>query len=145
MKPPKRVFEKGNYEQVKVNEFIPGIIEEIKLDEEHKSSFKGQEKVRPAVRFKFKLEGYERPHYSRWLTFNYDERSNLFKKFLVPLVKDVVPNMDFDLDNLVGFPIKTFWTQQDEYQNLELIVPLGEKLSLKGNKKVAPTDADEVM
>jgi len=100
MYPPPR--QKTDFEQVVVDEWITGEIEEIKYDMEHKSQFEGKERIRAAVRFKFKLDGYEYPHYSRWLTFNYSEKSNLFKDYLEPLVEGAKPDFKFDLDELKG-------------------------------------------
>lgn len=129
MKPSPRA--KTDFEQVVVDEWITGEIEEIKYDLEHKSMYEGKERIRAAVRFKFKLDGYDFPHYSRWLTFNYSEKSNLYKEFLTPLVEGAKPDIEFDLDQLKDMKIKTMWTQNDEYQNLKMIRPL--------NKKVVPT------
>lgn len=129
MKPPQRP--KTEYEHIpKYDEWISGEIADIEYDQEHKKMFQGEEKIGPAVRFKFTLEGCSFPHRSRWLTFSYGEKSNLYKQFLSHLIKDVEPDMDFDLDILKGLKIKTMWARKDEYENLEMIRPLGEKIAV---------------
>lgn len=130
MRPPPRL--RTEFEQVKVDVWINGEIEEIKYDMERKSMWEGKERVGPAVRFKFKLDGYEYPHYSRWLSFGYSEKSNLFKKFLTNLVEGAKPDMEFDLDELKGLAIKTMWSQKEEFQNLEMIRPLDKKVTPLG-------------
>jgi hypothetical protein len=139
MRPPER--KKTDYEKVEVDTWINGIIEKVEYDPEHKTNFKdeetGEEKIISAVRFKFKLDGYQYPHYSRWGTFSYHEKSNLFKKYLVSLVEGAQPDMDLDLDVLNGFPIKTMWGQNGEYQNLEMVRPIGAKID---TKKVKASD-----
>lgn len=127
MKPPKR--EQTDFERVKDDEWISGVIEEIQYDETHKFSYQGQEKVAAAVRLKFKLDGYQWPHYSRWMTFSYGEKSNLFNKYLSRLVQGAVPDMDFDLDALRGLKIKTMWSTKNDYQGLEMIRPLDKLIS----------------
>ncbi len=122
MRPPKR--EKTDYEKVKIDTWIPGIIEEIKYEEKHESTFKGEKKVYPAIRFKFKLDEYEYPHYSGWMYFGYGATTSLYLKFLSQLVENAQPDMDFDLDNLLGFGIKTMWVEKGDYQNLGMIRPM---------------------
>jgi hypothetical protein len=135
MKPPKRA---GNmeYEKVTTDDFVSGIIEDINYDPEH--TFKGfgkdaSGKDKPdtkaaAVRLKFKLEGYQYSHYSRWMRFNYGEKANLYLKFLVPLVEGAKPDMDFDLDQLRLLPVKTLWSEKNDFQSVETIRPIGKKV-----------------
>ncbi|MFI5344223.1 MAG: hypothetical protein ACHQUC_08390, partial [Chlamydiales bacterium] len=125
----------------KYDDWIEGIISEIEYDEQHKMSYKGEEKVASCVRFKFALKGCEFPHRSRWMTFSYGEKANLFKKYLSNLVEDAEPDMDFDLDDLKGFEIKTMWKEEGEYDSLELIRPLGKKFTPKST--VAAEKVDE--
>lgn len=128
MKPPPRA--KTEFERVpKYDEWINGKITEIEYDENHKSTYAGEEKIRPAVRFKFGLEGCTHPKRSRWLTFNYGEKANLYKQFISVLVEDAEPYMDFDLDGLKDMKIKTMWTQDGDYDNLSMIRPLEKKVS----------------
>lgn len=126
MKPPP--MPKREYEKVKIDDWIAGTIEDINYKDNHTFKYKGVEKVSPAVRFKFKLNNYEYPHYSKWMFFGYGEKAVLFQKFLSPLVKNASPEMDFDLDHLKGFEIKTMWSEKGDFQNLEMVRPLGEKL-----------------
>jgi len=128
--PPQK---KVDYELVRVDDWIDGIIEEVELDNEHKFIWKGTETIQPGVRFKFKLAGYDYPHYSRWNKFNTGSKANLYKKYIVSLVDDPEPNMMIDLDDFVGFKIKTMWTEKKDaqgriWQNTELIRPLEDKL-----------------
>lgn len=129
MKPPRRESTML-FEKVKVDEFINGIIEDITYDQEH--AFKGfqgkPDTKQPGVRIKFKLEGYEYPHYSRWMKFSYDDRSNLFKTFLAPLVEGANKDLDFDLDQLKGMKVKTLWSENGEFQNLDTVRPVGKKV-----------------
>lgn len=128
MKPPVR--EKTDFERVKVDEWLPGVIEEIEYDMEHKKVWEGKEKVGPAIRFRFKLEGYQFPHRSRWMSFLYGEKSNLYLKYLKHLVEGALPDMDFDLDHLKGFKVKTMWTANGDWDNLEQIRPFNGKFQM---------------
>jgi hypothetical protein len=140
MKPQKR--EVTEFEKVKTDDFIPGVIEGIEYDQLHK--FKGygkdekgnpkQDREAPAVRFKFALEGYKYHHRSKWMGFSYNEKSNLFIKFLVPLVENAVPEMDFDLDNLKGMKVKTLWSEKNDFQTVETIRPAGKKIAFSQAK-----------
>ena len=130
MRPPKRGS--FDYERIKVyDEWIPGIIEDIKLEEDRLTGFTDEETGEPTrkdmIRFKFKLEGHKFGHYSRWMSYGYGEKSNLFKKYLVHLVEDAQPDMDFDLDSLIGMRIKTMWSANADFDNLDQIRAVGEK------------------
>lgn len=121
LKPPPR--EKIEFERVNEENWVTGIIFEVQHDPEHKTTYKGEEKIRDCVRFKFQLDGYEHYHYSRWMTFSYDERSNLYNKYLCSLIEGAQPDMDFDLEELNGMRIKTMWTTKNDFQSIELIRP----------------------
>lgn len=127
MKPQKTSFE---YERVSTTDFVSGIIEDIQYEEGH--TFKGfqgaPDKVAPGVRFKFKLEGYSFPHYSRWMKFNYGAKANLYTKYISQLVEGATPDLDLDLDQLKGLAIKTLWSEKDGFQNIETIRPLNKKI-----------------
>lgn len=127
MRPPPRP--KMEYEQVIVDEWIKGTISEIEYDMEHKSMFKGVEKVGPAVRIKLTLDGYKFPKSSGWMAFVYTAKANLYKTYITQLVKDPKVDMKFDLDLLKNMPIKVMFVQNDEYQNVSQIRPLGEKIA----------------
>jgi hypothetical protein len=128
MKPQKR--SSTDYEKLKIGEFITGEIEKVEYDQEH--TFKGfqgkEDTIQPAVRFKFRFDGYNFPHYSRWMKFMYAPKANLFVKYVSKLVKDAEPDMDFDLDLLNGVRVKTIWAENGDFQNIENIFPLGEKV-----------------
>ena len=128
MKPPKR--QSKDFEKVVIGEMIQGVIEDIKYDQEHKfPGFQGAEDtIQPAVRFKFALEGYSFPHYSRWYKFNYGQKANLYKIFISKLVENAEPDLDFDLDLLKGMKVKTLWNENGDFQNLESIFPAGAKV-----------------
>jgi hypothetical protein len=132
MKPPQR--QTVNYEKVKTDDFIPGIIEDIEYDNAHVFKYKGEEKTVPAVRLKFKLEGYKYSHRSRWIGFNYGEKSNLYTKFLIPLVDGAKPDMDFDLDKLKGMEVKTLWSEKNDFQTVETIRPINQKMTYQKEK-----------
>lgn len=128
MKPPKRDVK--NFEKVSTDGLVPGIIEDVAYDQLHKfKGFEGKpDTEEPAVRLKFKLEGCQYPHYTRWMRFNYGEKANLYKRVLVPLVEGAKPDMDFDLDQLKGMKVNTLWTDNGDFQNLETMRPLGKKI-----------------
>lgn len=119
MKPPPRP--KTDYERIPSDEWITGIIEDIQYDMEHKTSHKGVDKIGPSIRFKFKLDGLQRSHSSRWMSFTYFAKGNLYDKYLKNLIENAEPDMDFDLDKLKGLKIKTMWTANGEFDNLEQI------------------------
>lgn len=130
LKPPPR--SKMSYERVDTADWTHGVIEEIQRDEQRETGFKDKETgepiIRDCVRFKFKLEGYEYPHYSNWMTFGYGEKFTLFIKYIRPLVKEAEPDLDFDLERLKNFPIKVMWVNHGEYQNVEMIRPQGDPI-----------------
>jgi hypothetical protein len=149
MRPPKK--NTTDFERIKLyDEWVPGIIEDVKLEENRNTGFKddetGEPKFADMVRFKFKLDGHKYPHYSRWMSYTFGEKSNLFLKYLSKLVAGAQPDMVFDLDELKGFPIKTMWAANGEYDNLEQIRPLKDKLVSTGKQPQAAQDdaADEV-
>lgn len=127
MKPPQI---HKDFEKLVIGEMITGVISEVMYDQEHKfKGFSGKEDtIQPAVRFKFTLDGYKFPHYSRWFKFSYGEKSNLYKIFLVKLVENAKPDMDLDLDLLNGVAVKTLWNENGDFQNLESIFPAGAKV-----------------
>ncbi|MFA5324522.1 MAG: hypothetical protein WC373_17730 [Smithella sp.] len=138
MRPPKSGG--MTFEKVKIGEFIFGNIKEVQYDKEHKfKGFEGKDDtVGLAVRFVFKLQGYEFPHFSRWMRLNLGEKANLYKKYVSKLVANARPDMDFDLDDLNGLEVKTVWDENGDFQNLENIWPIGGKL------KVREFDKDEL-
>jgi hypothetical protein len=129
MRPPARSV---TFEKVLIGDFITGIIERVEYDENH--TFKGFEGKADsqalAIRFIFKLDGYEFPHRSRWMRFNVGEKANLYKKYISKLVNNAKPDMDFDLDVFNGMKIKTIWEENGDYQNLESIYPIGPKITV---------------
>ncbi len=131
MKPPAR--SSTTFEKVVIGEFIPGIIEVIEYDMEHNfKGFEGREDTKsPGIRFIFKLDGYEYRHYSRWMKFNMGEKANLYKKYISKLVANAKPDMNFDLDILLGMKVKTIWEENGDFQNLESIYPAGKKITVK--------------
>ena len=127
MKPPKR--EDMQFEKLKTDDFIIGEISDVQYEETH-TFMKGTqyEKQGPAVRFKFKMDGYQHPHYSRWGYFSYGEKSNLYLKYLVPLVEGATPDMDFDLDQLKNLRVRTLWQEKNNFQSIEVIRPVEGKI-----------------
>ena len=145
MKPEKKEFSE-QYELVETDDFLPGIISDIKYDLTHKMNYKGQEKVGPAVKIKFLLDGYKSPHFSKWLSFNYHEKSNLYKNYLAVLVDKAEPYMDFDLDSLKGLKVKVLWAQKTTddgkiFQYPETVRPMDGKIS--GNHAAEEDDHEE--
>ena len=115
-------------EAVKCEEWIRAEVTEVKYEEAHE--FGGQfAKTGEAVRIVFKLEGYAQPKSSRWLTFSYGEKSNLWLKFLKPLVPGAKPYMDFDIQELKGTKCKLMFTASDSddgktFYNIEMVRPI---------------------
>ena len=126
MRPPRQ--SQMDYERIKVyDEWITGEIEEIKLEENRATGFKddktGAPKFADQVRFKFKLDGHQYSHYSRWMTYSYGEKANLYLKYLKHLVAGAQPDMKFDLDLFLGMKVKTMWSQNGDFDNLDQIAP----------------------
>jgi len=126
MRPPKKDFER-----VPVGIEVRGIIEEVQYDTRSFKAYKegDEDTTGPAVRFKFKLDGCSFPHYSRWMKFNVGEKANLYKKYLVELVENAVPNMDMDLDELNSMRVITTWADNGDFQNLETIAAEDAKIT----------------
>lgn len=131
MRPP--ASSSTTFEKVKIGEFIFGTIVKIDYDKEHKfKGFEGKaDTIALAVRFVFKLQGYEYHHYSRWMKFNLGEKANLYSKYVVKLVANAKPDMDFDLDELLNLEVKTIWDEKGDFQNLENIWPVKNKITVK--------------
>lgn len=125
MKPPRTTTE---YEKVKTDDFIKGEIEDVLYDMDHTFKFQGNEKKGPAVRLKFRLEGYKYPHFTRWMYFSYGEQTNLFSKYVMSLVEGAEKDMDFDLDKLKGMKVKTLWKEKNNFQSIDTIRPLEGKI-----------------
>ncbi len=134
---PKQIGGDKEYERVKNDEWLVGIIEEVQRDENRKTIWEGKEKISDCVRFKLKLDGYSFPHYSRWMTFSYGEMSNLYKKYLSELVDGAFPDMDFDVSLLNNLRVKTMWKTTERngksFQSLELIRPEKSKVRHQEN------------
>ena len=147
MKPSKH--DKTDFEKVVIGEFITGIIEDVQYEKEHKFKYKDNEKTSEAVRFKFKLDGYNHPHYSRWMLFFYGEKTSLFSKYLVKLVEGMTPESDFDIMALKNMPIKTIWSENGDFQNIDNIFPLKSKVKVnvvalaQEEEGAEPHDGDE--
>jgi hypothetical protein len=140
MKPPAR--EKTEFEKVSTEDFTICTIIDVVYDMEHKfKGFQGAEdQVKPAIRFKFEVEGYKYNHYSRWMKFTLGEKSNLYTKYIAVLVDGSEPDMDFDLDALKGMKIKILWAEKNEFQYPETIRAVGAKV--KANAQPAHKDRD---
>ena len=130
---------KTDFEQVDCGDFVNGTIVEVQEDLEHKFTFKGEEKIKPAVRFIFELEGYEFKHYSRWMYFGYSERATLYAKYITALVENPEIDMAFDIQNLSGMKVKTLWKDETNgWQSIETIRPVGGKLKWTAGKADEP-------
>ena len=128
MKPEIKVYEK-----LPIGTFVEGVIVMVDRDKEYATKYKddtGETVVMDAVKLKFSLQGIEYQKSTPWMRFSYSEKSNLFKKFIVPLVEGAKKDMDFDIEQLVGMKIKTIWIDGEDpkYQNLQLILPLDNKI-----------------
>jgi hypothetical protein len=140
MIPPSRKLE---YEKIKTDDFVTGEIKEIKYDLERKSTWKGVEKVGPACRIIFSVDGYQYPHGTGWMSFNLSEKSNLFKKYVLALVEGAEEYMEFDLDQLIGMKVKMMWSDKGDFQHIEVIRPVGSKIIPVFNKEEKKTESEE--
>jgi hypothetical protein len=144
MRPPRRSL--IDYERIQsYDEWIPGVIEDVRLEENKATGFNdenGVPRFADQVRFKFRLEGHHYPHYSRWMTYSFGEKANLYLKYVKHLVADAKPDMVFDLDDLKDFKIKTMWSTTGDFDNLEQIRPLHAKYTPKNNPSLKEDDTD---
>lgn len=119
-------------EPVPTDEFIGAVISEVQYEENH--VFTGQfARTGEAVRLKFVLDpvdgkAFQCPKSSRWMSFNYDEKSNLFKNYIRCLVKDAKPYMDLDITKLKGVRCRLMFeeSQNDEgkkFFNIMMVKP----------------------
>ena len=148
MRPPKRSA--INYERIKVyDEWVKGTIDEIQLEENRATGFNdektGEPKFADMVRFKFTLEGHQYPHRSRWMSYSFGEKANLYNKYLAYLVEGAEPDMEFDLDHLNGFKVKTMWVQKGDFDNLEAVRPLEAKFPYKKDRVEPEEPPEEVL
>jgi signal peptidase I len=133
MRPPKL-----EYEKVPTGIPVNGIIHEVQYDEKRnwkgytnpETGVVGKDNIFPGVRFAFDLDGCTYKHFSRWMKFNVGSQSNLYTKYLMNLIENAVPDMDFDLDELKGMRVTTVWADDGEYQKLESIVANGPKITV---------------
>jgi len=107
-------------EPVPCDEFLGAIISDVKYEEAH--AFTGQyARVGEAVKIVFTLDpvngkAFEFPKSSRWMAFSYDQKANLFKNYIFPLVKGAKPYMDYDVTRLKGVRCRLMFeeSQNDE-------------------------------
>lgn len=147
MRPPKT--NNIDYERVKVyDEWINATIEDIKLEENRRTGFKddktGADKYVDQVRFKFNLDGHSYPHYSRFITYSYGEKANLYLKYIKQLVAGAQPDLKFDLDLLKGMKVKLMFSQNGDFDNLDQIRPAAGKFTGGGAVEPPEDDAEEV-
>jgi len=125
-----------DFERVPSGDFVAGEIVEVQEEKEH--TFKGfegaEDKVGPAVRLKFKLNGCEQIHNTRWMKPSTHEKSALYSKYIASLFLGIEPGMEFDTSKLKGLKVKTLWNDK-EYQSIETIRPIGDKIDLSGKSK----------
>lgn len=132
MKPKNNSGKDMVIEPVPCDEFLGAVISDVKYEEAH--AFTGQfARVGEAVRIVFTLDpingkAFEHPKSSRWMSFNYDQKSNLFKNYILPLVKNAKPYMDFDVSQLKGVRCRLMFeeSQNDEgkkFYNIMMVKP----------------------
>lgn len=135
-------------ERIPTADFITATISEIEYDLIHETLWKGEKKVGPAVRFCFEIDGLKEIHKSNWMGFNYSEKANLYKKYMVSLVEGAAPFMKFDLDALKGLRVKMLWQDNPnnpKFQQIENIRPLAQKILVtSGIVSDVPTASEEV-
>lgn len=126
MKPPPQEFEK-----VPTDNFINAEITNITYDEHHEFTVNGVKYPGFGIQFTFNIDGLAKPKKSRWYKFSYDERSNLYIKFIAPLVENAKPYMEFDLDKLKKMKVKMLWKDDKDprFQSIETVRPYFKKIS----------------
>lgn len=123
------VHHNTEYEKVPVGKLVVGTIADVEEDMEHEFTYQGEKYNAPAVRLVFDLEGCKYKKYTRWMYFSYSKKANLYKKYLVALVENAEPKMNFDIQNLKGLDIKTVWQDDNgDYQSISTIEPLESKV-----------------
>lgn len=132
------------YEKCKIDEWLVGEIAEVQqklgVEKKYKNSETGETEIRKVdqARFKFSLEGYKYPHYSRWNTLSTNERANLYKNYIQALFGErYQPDTMLDISKLAGLKVKTMWDETrlrsgDMFQFVSKIRPLNS------------TDVDEI-
>lgn len=131
-----------DFEQVAVDEWLPGTVEEVQFEKDREYTYKGETKKSDSVRFKFKLDGYQFPHYSRWMMASTNKKTNFYLKYL----KYLCPRFDcegkmIDLDQLTDAKIKIMFEQNGEYQNVTQIRGLDENLNVIASGQDTPEDS----
>ena len=87
MKPTKKPIE---YEKVTTDDFVVGVIEDIKYEKDREFSYQGEKKKVDAVKIKFHVDGYKFSKQTPWMTFSYNEKSNLYTKYISSLVEVLI-------------------------------------------------------
>ena len=135
-----------SYEKVAVDEWLEGTIEEVQYDEarayksKNKETEEWEEKTAPHVRLKFKIDGYQWPHYSRWMKCSTHQKNNFYSKYL----KYLTPQYDcqdkaIDLDLLVGIQVRTMWENDGDYQHITQIRGMDPTLNvIASGTEIAP-------
>ncbi len=107
-----------DYEKVAIDVFINGTIAEVQaklgVKKEYRNQQTGLMETREVdmCRFKFELEGYKYPHYSRWNTLSLHEKSNLYNNYIVALFgAKYSPGVDLDIEKLTGAKVKVRWDE----------------------------------
>lgn len=142
MKPTKQ---KMQYEKVKTDDFVIGVIEDIKYEKDHEFTYQGESKKVEAVKIIFHVDGYKYSKQTPWMTFSYGEKTNLYTKYLSSLVDGATPDMDFDLDQLKGLKVKMLWKDKGDYQHIETIRPVGKKVTPLNQVSVTETVEEDVI
>ena len=136
------------YEKVPVDVWLDATIVEIKRDENHETTFQGQTTMKDCIRFKFDIDGCEMPHYSRWLTFSYSAKANLYKRYITKLVAGCSEYFDFDIESLKGMKIKLMYSETTKdgktFQNVEMVRPQGEKVNFDFTRSDIVQDAPPI-
>ena len=133
-------------ERIKTDDFVNGVLTEIKYDPIHTFTYKGESKEGPAVKLIFQLDGYAETKSSGWLKFMYAEKCNLYKKYIVSLVEGAKPFMQFDIEQLKGIKVKILWKDSDDgkYQNIDVIRAAEAKIQVNPSFVAEDTDPETV-
>jgi len=124
---------------VPTDEFIQAVITRVEYDEAHE--FKGEyAKTAPAIRLHFGIEGvsketnemYKETKRSRWETYSYDGRSNLYNKYLKPLAGIGPNSKTYNIGELEGMIVKLMfevgeWKEAKVY-NIVMVKSTGKRL-----------------
>jgi hypothetical protein len=99
-------------EDVETDVFIQGVITKVEEEQDHKFITPKGEVLSDAVRIHFALDGYQQDKRSAWMYFHYGKKGALLNKYLVKLVENAQPYMNFDIQKIVGMGVEVIFSRR---------------------------------